>query len=140
MSNEEEPRIQEVIHSIKYADEPQQQVLEDNEPKLEGIDLDDQQAIVDYYLVKNNQIDPDQLEIEKKEQELFEEIKKVVKNKGTLAEYLTNLHASIEVMEERIYELELKAEKKEKQSISNIRNTPPGLSAKGIGQLPFNLF
>jgi predicted nuclease with TOPRIM domain len=140
MLESEEPRTQEVIHSIKYVDEPQQQIYEDNEPKLDGIDLDDKQAIVNYYLAKNNQIDPDQLEIEKKEKELFEEIKKVVKNKSTLAEYLTNLHASIEVMEERIYELELKAEKKEKQSISNIRNTPSGLSAKGIGQLPINLF
>ena len=140
MSEAEEPRIREVIHSIKYADEPQQQIYEDNEPKLEGIDLDDEQAIANYYLAKNNQIDPDQLEIEKKEEELFEEIKKVVKNKSTLAEYLTNLHASIEVMEERIYELELKSEKKERESVSNIRNNPSGLSAKGIGQLPFNLF
>ena len=55
--SEEEPRIQEVIHSIKYADEPQQQIYEDNEPKLEGIDLDDEQAIANYYLAKNNQID-----------------------------------------------------------------------------------
>lgn len=136
----EKPRTQEVIHSIKYVDETQQEIVEQDEPKLDGVDLDDTQAIADYYLAKNNQIDPDQIEIEKKEKELFNEIKNVVKNKGTLAEYLTNLHASIEVMEERIYELELKAEKREKDSLSNIKNNPPGLSTKGISQLPFSLF
>lgn len=136
----EEPRNQEIIHSIKYVDEPQEEIIEQDEPKLDGVDLDDTQAIADYYLAKNNQIDLDQIEIEKKEKELFNEIKNVVKNKGTLAEYLTNLHASIEVMEERIYELELKAEKREKDSLSNIKNSTPGLSTKGISQLPFSLF
>lgn len=136
----EEPRTQEVIHSIKYLEDPQDNNVKDIDPKLDGIDLDDNQAIADYYMAKNNLIDPDQVEIEKKEKELFDEIKKVVKNKSSLAEYLTNLHASIEVMEERIYELELKAEKREKESLSNIKPNASGLSGKGLSQLPFNLF
>jgi len=136
----EEPRTTEVIHSITYAEEPVKNDTEEISPKLEGVDLDNTQAIADYYLAKNNLIDSDQLEIEKKEEELFEEIKKVVKNKTTLAEYLTNLHASIEVMEERIYELELKSEKREKESASSIRSKSSSGLAQGLSQLPINLF
>lgn len=136
----QEPKSKEVIHSIKYLEEPKKEISKEVSPKLEGIDLNDNQAIADYYLSKNNLIDPDQLEIEKKEKELFDEIKKVVKNKSTLAEYLTNLHASIEVMEERIYELELKLEKKEKESLSKIKSSVPSGISKGLSQLPISLF
>jgi len=133
-------QVGEVIHKITYAEEPQEP-QEEVAPILEGIDLDDTRAIADHYLAKNNIIDSDQLEVEKKEKELFEEIKKVVKNKSTLAEYLTNLHASIEVMEERLYELELKESKKERDSLTAMKTPmPKGLSGKGLGQLPFGIF
>ena len=133
-------QVGEVIHKITYAEE-QQEPQEEVAPILEGIDLDDARAIADHYMAKNNIIDSDQLEVEKKEKELFEEIKKVVKNKSTLAEYLTNLHASIEVMEERLYELELKEAKKERDSLTAMKTPMPrGLSGKGLNQLPFGLF
>jgi predicted nuclease with TOPRIM domain len=136
----DEMPIGEVIHKITYAEEPQQP-QEEVSHILDGVDLDDTRAIADHYMVKNNTIDSDQLEVEKKEKELFEEIKKVVKNKSTLAEYLTNLHASIEVMEERLYELELKDAKKEKDSLTAMKTPmPSGLSSKGLNQLPFGLF
>ncbi len=136
----EEEKRTEVIHSIKYAEEETfDQSEQESETKLEGIDLDDTRAIADYYMAKHNLIDSNQLEVEKKEKELIEDIKEVVENKESLIEYLTNLHASIEVMEERIYELELKLDKKEKQSLVPRRPPIPGLSGKGLSQLPFNI-
>jgi len=124
----EKPRTTEVIHSIKYAEEPAEEVeQEDVSPKLEGIDLDDTKAIADFYMAK-------------KERELREDIREVVENKEELIDYLTNLHASIEVMEERIYELELRAEKKERASIPMRPPTPGGGSAlKGLSNLPFGI-
>ena len=137
----EKPRTTEVIHSIKYAEEPAEEVeQEDVSPKLEGIDLDDTKAIADFYMAKSGQINPDDLEVEKKERELREDIREVVENKEELIDYLTNLHASIEVMEERIYELELRAEKKERASIPMRPPTPGGGSAlKGLSNLPFGI-
>jgi len=137
---EDEMQVGEVIHKITYAEEPQQP-QEEVAPKLEGIDLDDNLAIADYYMAKNNLIDPDQLEVEKKEKELREDIREVVDDKESLIDYLANLHASIEVMEERLYELELKESKKEQDSLSAMRSPMPrGLSGKGLNQLPIGLF
>lgn len=136
----EEIQVGEVIHKVTYAEEPQQ-AQEEIIPQLEGVDLDDTRAIADYYMAKNNLIDPDQLEIEKKEQELREDIREVVDDKEALIDYLTNLHASIEVMEERLYELELKEAKKEKDALTAMKTPMPrGLSGKGLSQLPFGLF
>jgi hypothetical protein len=137
----EEPRTTEVIHSIKYAEEPVEEVEQkDVSPKLEGVDLDDNRAIAEFYMAKSGQINPDDLEVEKKERELREDIREVVENKEELIDYLTNLHASIEVMEERIYELELRAEKKERASIPMRPSTPGGGSAlKGLSNLPFGI-
>jgi len=138
---EQELRTTEVIHSIKYAEEPEETSSENEElsAKLEGIDLDNTQEIADYYMAKSGVIDPDELEVEKKERELREDIKSVVENKEDLIEYLTNLHASIEVMEERIYELELQAARKERQSVESIRK-PQGPGGRGLSQLPIGLF
>jgi len=138
---EQELRTTEVIHSIKYAEEPEETSSENEElsAKLEGIDLDNTQEIADYYMAKSGVIDPDELEVEKKERELREDIKSVVENKEDLVEYLTNLHASIEVMEERIYELELQAARKERQSVESIRK-PQGPGGRGLSQLPIGLF
>lgn len=136
----EEPRRTEVIHSIKYAeDEYPEQENEEVSPKLEGIDLDNSQEIADYYMTKSGSLDPDELEVEKKEKELREDIKQVVENNEDLIEYLTNLHASIEVMEERIYELELKAEKKEKANLPMRPPTSGGSALKGLSNLPFGI-
>lgn len=134
----EGPRTTEVIHEISFAPE-QEDDQQDVDPKLEGIDLDDTRAIADFYMTKSGVLDPDQLEVEKKEKELREDIREVVENKEDLVEYLCNLHASIEVMEERIYELELQAARKEKQSIESIRR-PPTPGGKGLSQLPIGLF
>jgi deoxyadenosine/deoxycytidine kinase len=137
----EEERTKEVIHSISYLEE---NIEEDvSSSNLEGIDLDDSRAVADYYMAKNNLIDADQILIEKKEKELKEDITEVVQDKDSLIEYLTNLHASIEVMEERIYELELKLEKLEKKENDTLipkRPLNPGMSGRGIGQLPFGIF
>ena len=137
----EKPRTTEVIHSIKYAEEsPEESEQEDESPKLDGIDLDDNQAIADFYMSKSGQINPDDLEVEKKERELREDIREVVGDKEELIDYLTNLHASIEVMEERIYELELRSEKKERSSIPMRPPTPGGGSVlNGLSNLPFNI-
>jgi uncharacterized protein YaaN involved in tellurite resistance len=134
----EEPRTTEVIHSISYAESEKSDLEESTSPKLEGVDVDNTQDIAEYYLIKNGQIDADQLEVEKKEKELREDISQVVENKEDLVEYLCNLHASIEVMEERIYELELKAAQKEKKSLESLRPQPPG--GRGLSQLPIGLF
>lgn len=133
----EEPRRTEVVQEFTLDNE----VVDDekNVSILEGVDLNDAKAIADYYLVKNNIVDSDQLEVEKKEKEIYDQIKEVVENKESLVEYLTNLHASIEVMEERIYELELQIEKREKQSVIPTRPNIPGLSGKGLSQLPFSI-
>jgi hypothetical protein len=137
---EDEMQVGEVIHKITYAEEPQQP-QEEIAPQLEGVDLDDNRAIADYYMAKNNLIDPDQLEVEKKEKELRQDIREVVDDKESLIDYLANLHASIEVMEERLYELELKDAKKEQDSVSTMRPPMPrGLSGKGLSQLPMGLF
>jgi deoxyadenosine/deoxycytidine kinase len=130
----EEPRRTEVVHKVVFSEEGS-----DNESsKLDEINLDDNRAIADYYMVKNNVITEEELEVEKKEKELLEDIKKIVDNKESLVKYLTNLHASIEVMEERIYELELKAEKREKQSIpQRTGGTNLGLA---LGSLPPGIF
>ena len=137
----EEERSKEVIHSISYLEE---NIEEDvSSSNLEGINLDDSRAVADYYMAKNNLIDADQILIEKKEKELKEDITEVVKDKDSLIEYLTNLHASIEVMEERIYELELKLEKLEKKENDTLIPKRPmnsGMSGRGIGQLPFGIF
>jgi predicted nuclease with TOPRIM domain len=134
----EEPRTTEVIHSITYAEDTSTSEV-DLEPKLEGVDLDNAQELADYYMAKSGVLDSDQLEVEKKEKELREDIRQVVENKEDLIEYLCNLHASIEVMEERIYELELKAAQKEKQSVESLRKPQtPGLGG-GLSQLPFGL-
>ena len=139
---EEEPRYQEVIHSIKYAEEPvDEEVVEQPSNELEGVDLNDPQQLANYYMAKSGQVDPDQLEVEKKEEELRADIREVVENKEDLIDYLTNLHASIEVMEERLYELELKESKKERDSLTAMKTPmPKGLSGKGLGQLPFGIF
>jgi predicted nuclease with TOPRIM domain len=132
----EEERTTEVVHEITLGDDS----IEDNELVLEGVDLNDTRAIADYYLTKNNIIDQDELDVEKKENELRNDIKEVIKDNETLVDYLTNLHASIEVMEERIYELELKSEQKERQSIVPPRPPSGGLSGGGLSQLPIGLF
>ena len=139
---EEEPRYQEVIHSIKYAEEPvDEEVVEQSSNELEGVDLSDPKQLANYYMAKSGQVDPDQLEVEKKEEELRAEIKEVVENKEDLIDYLTNLHASIEVMEERIYELELKAAQKEKQAAEALRRPQrPGGGGAGLANLPIGLF
>ena len=135
----EEPRHQEVIHSIKYVEEPTEPVEADS--SFDNVNLDDPQDIANYYMTKSGQLDPDQLEIEKKEKELREDIKQVVENKEELIDYLTNLHASIEVMEERIYELELKAAQREKQSVESLRRPQrPGSGGAGLANLPIGLF
>lgn len=136
----EEQRTTEVIHSISYAEEPSEpEVVVDS--KLEGVDLDNAQDIANYYMAKSGVLDPDQLEVEKKEKELREDISEVVENKEDLVEYLCNLHASIEVMEERIYELELKAAQKEKQSVESLRRPQgPGAGLNGLSNLPIGLF
>ena len=133
----EEPKYQEVIHSVKYVEEPAEDVEVDT--SFDNIDLDNPQDIANYYMTKSGQLDPSQIEVEKKEKELREDIKQVVENKEELIDYLTNLHASIEVMEERIYELELQAAKKERQSVESIRRSQsPG--GRGLSQLPIGLF
>ena len=71
MPEEQEPRYQEVIHSIKYAEEPvEEEVAEESSNELEGVDLNDPQQLANYYMAKSGQVDPDQLEVEKKEEEL----------------------------------------------------------------------
>lgn len=135
----EEERRTEVIHEITYAPEEVEETVSKTSSELEGVDLNDARAIADYYMAKNNLIDADQLEVEKKEKELREEIEKIVDDRESLVDYLTNLHASIEVMEERIYELELKAEKKERPP--TIPQRPPTLGGgRGLSSLPFGLF
>jgi len=142
MPEEQEPRYQEVIHSIKYAEEPvEEEVAEEPSNELEGVDLNDPKQLADYYMAKSGQVDPDQLEVEKKEEELRADIREVVENKEDLIDYLTNLHASIEVMEERIYELELKAAQKEKQAAEALRRPQrPGSGGSGLSNLPIGLF
>lgn len=134
----EEERRTEVIHEITYAPEETEEVVDTTSSDLEGVDLNDARAIADYYMAKNNLIDADQLEVEKKEKELREEIEKIVDDRESLVDYLTNLHASIEVMEERIYELELKEEKKERQRVTPQRPSPL-LGGRGLGSLPFGI-
>lgn len=107
------------------------------EEQLEEVDLDDTRAIADFYLARNNIIDPDELSVEKKEKELRKDIEEIVNDPESLIDYLTNLHASIEVMEERIYELELKSEKREKESV--VRPPTPNLP-KGLSNIPFGIF
>lgn len=138
--NKEEPRYKEVIHSITYAEEDSSD--EDSElSNLNQINLDSEEDIANYYMAKNNMIDSDQLEVEKKEKELKNDIREVVEDKEGLIDYLTNLHASIEVMEERIYELELKASQKEQKSAESLRRPmSPGMGSKGLGSLPFGIF
>ena len=138
--NKEEPRYKEVIHSITYAEEDSSD--EDSElSDLNKINLDNEEDIANYYMAKNNMIDSDQLEVEKKEKELKNDIREVVEDKEGLIDYLTNLHASIEVMEERIYELELKASQKEQKSAESLRRPMgPGMGSKGLGGLPFGIF
>jgi predicted nuclease with TOPRIM domain len=133
----EEERRTEVVQEFNFVEEPEQETIS---PDLEKIDLTDNQALADYFMAKNNQVDPNQLEIEKKEKELRKDIEEVVSDKQFLVDYLTNLHASIEVMEERIYELELKLEKREAQSLIPQRPSTSGMSGKGLSQLPFGLF
>lgn len=106
------------------------------EEQLEQVDLEDSRAIADFYLARNNIIDPDELSVEKKEKELREDIESIVDDKEALIDYLTNLHASIEVMEERIYELELKIEKKEKET--PVRPPNPSLP-RGLSNIPFGI-
>lgn len=134
----EEERTTEVVHEITLGDDAIEE--EDDELVLDGVDLNDTRAIADYYLAKNNIIDQDELDVEKKENELRNDIKEVVKDNESLVDYLTNLHASIEVMEERIYELELKSQQKERQSIAPPRPPSGGLSGRGLSQLPIGLF
>jgi hypothetical protein len=134
----EEQRTTEVVHEITLEDDSIEE--EDDGLVLDGVDLNDTRAIADYYLAKNNIIDQDELDVEKKENELRNDIKEVVKDNESLVDYLTNLHASIEVMEERIYELELKSEQKERQSIAPPRPPSGGLSGRGLSQLPIGLF
>lgn len=131
----EEERRTEVVHEVTFAPEETPEEKVDN--SLEGVDLDDNRAVADYFMAKNNLIDPDQLEIEKKEKELREDIKSVVENPEELIDYLTNLHASIEVMEERIYELELQMARKEKQSLTQQR---PNNMPRGLSSLPMGIF
>lgn len=143
--NKEEPRYKEVIHSITYAEEDSIEedfIDEDSElSDLNKINLDSEEDIANYYMAKNNMIDSDQLEVEKKEKELKNDIREVVEDKEGLIDYLTNLHASIEVMEERIYELELKASQKEQKSAESLRRPmSPGMGSKGLGSLPFGIF
>jgi uncharacterized protein (DUF3084 family) len=135
----EEERRTEVIHEITYAPEESVEVEDTISSELDGIDLDDTRAIADYYMAKNNLIDADQLEVEKKEKELREEIEKIVDDRQALIDYLTNLHASIEVMEERIYELELKDEKKERQTVTPTRPAPLA-GGRGFSSIPFGIF
>jgi hypothetical protein len=135
----EEERTTEVVHEITLGGDAIEEE-EDDGLVLDGVDLNDTRAIADYYLAKNNIIDQDELDVEKKENELRNDIKEVVKDNETLVDYLTNLHASIEVMEERIYELELKSEQKERQSIAPPRPPSGGLSGRGLSQLPIGLF
>lgn len=133
-----EERRTEVVQEFNFVEEPE----EENKSSidLEGVDLTDSQALADYFMVKNNQVDATQLEVEKREKELRSDIEEVVEDKNSLIEYLTNLHASIEVMEERIYELELKLERKEAQNLIPQRPSGAGMSGKGLSQLPFGLF
>lgn len=131
----EEERRTEVIHEITFAPEPEEVNQETSD--FDNVDLDDNRAIADYYMVKNNLIDPDELEVEKKEKELRKDIGEIIDDRDALIDYLANIHASIEVMEERIYELELKAAKKEKQNLIPQRPTSGG---KGLSSLPFGIF
>lgn len=131
----EEERRTEVIHEITFAPEPEEVTQETSD--FDNVDLDDNRAIADYYMAKNNLIDPDELEVEKKEKELRKDIGEIIDDRDALIDYLANIHASIEVMEERIYELELKAAKKEKQNLIPQRPTPGG---KGLSSLPFGIF
>ena len=131
----EEERRTEVVHEVTFA--PEEISEEEVDNSLEGVDLDDNRAVADYFMAKNNLIDPDQLEVEKKEKELREEIRSVVENTENLIDYLTNLHASIEVMEERIYELELQMARKEKQSLTQQR---PNNMPRGLSSLPMGIF
>lgn len=131
----EEERRTEVIHEITFAPESEEVTQETSD--FDNVDLDDNRAIADYYMAKNNLIDPDELEVEKKEKELRKDIGEIIDDRDALIDYLANIHASIEVMEERIYELELKAAKKEKQNLIPQRPTPGG---KGLSSLPFGIF
>jgi hypothetical protein len=136
----EEEKRTEIVQEFNFIEEPKQEIIKPDLEDIENIDFTDNQALADYFMAKNNQIDPTQLEIEKKEKELRKDIEKVVSEKKFLVDYLTNLHASIEVMEERIYELELKLEKKEAQNLISQRPPIPGMSNRGLSQLPFGLF
>jgi hypothetical protein len=117
-----EEEIVEVLSSISDDDE------------LANVDLSNPREIADYYMKKNNLVDPDELEVEKKEAEIKSDITQIIDDKKALIEYLANIHASIEVMEERIYELELKEEKREAQRLTN-----PGSPNRGISSIPFSI-
>jgi hypothetical protein len=135
---EEETRT-EVVYEINF-DTDDSCEEESHTLELEGVDLNDTRAIADYYMSKNNLIDPDQLEVEKKEKELRKQIEEIIDDKESLINYLTNLHASIEVIEERIYKLELKETQRE-ETPKVVRKPPStGISGRGLGSLPIGLF
>jgi predicted nuclease with TOPRIM domain len=141
----EEERRTEVVYEINFGEE---EVIGEHldVPELEGVDLDDSRAIADYYLSKNNLIDPNEIQVEKKEKEIRKDIEKIIDDKESLIDYLSNLHASIEVIEERIYELELKDHKNEKENESKLirkavsPGSGQGISGRGLGSLPISLF
>lgn len=77
----EEERTTEVVHEITLGGDAIEE--EDDGLVLDGVDLNDTRAIADYYLAKNNIIDQDELDVEKKENELRNDIKEVVKDNET---------------------------------------------------------